>query len=63
MQPNKNPNWHENAKEILEGEKMKECTFRPETKEYKRDKSKENPVFQAMRAHTERKESVSRDKC
>lgn len=40
MQPNKNPNWQETAKEIIEGERMKECTFKPETKDYKRDKSK-----------------------
>ena len=39
MQPNKNHNWQESAKNIIEGERMKECTFKPEVKEYKRDKS------------------------
>ena len=33
MQPAKNPKWQETAKQLIEQEELRECTFRPEVKE------------------------------
>lgn len=36
MQPSKNPKWQETAKHIVEQEQLRECTFKPDVKEYKK---------------------------
>lgn len=35
MQPSKNPRWQETAKQLIEQEELRECTFKPEVREYK----------------------------
>jgi hypothetical protein len=42
---------------------MKECTFKPEVKDYRRDRSKDKIQNHTSRGRTDRKDSVSRDKC